>query len=372
MFGASDEVLGILTDGIDFEREVLRIVQSCRSTVEADREFDALTARIQDSINADIEAARVKVLESMDSDVVAKLHRRQEALAEIVPEFQQRLMMVARAELPDATFSSDDATRFHYDGQTWTTKWPRADEQGWQFFRVGDGLGKDLVDRAKARPAGDIAESVILDPAAYPYPGQLGGVPDLKGKSGWLRAFRAIMPVPDAEREEVLVVAETDGGEPIPPAVGDKMLMAPSISIGAAVSAAPHARLTALQESEFGAFSDRVNQENYAWLLEKEDQLGRYARDREIEIEAQVATLDAEIKDLERAKRAPGLGMEEKVARMRDIRKKETARDELKMAQFETKKKVNDDINRTLDDFAALLDQQPRVEELFTLRWTVA
>lgn len=372
VFGASDEVLGILSDGIDFEKEVLRIVQSCRSAEEADRQFDELTARIQDSIDADIEAARAKVLESMDGDVVAKLHRRQQSLATIVPEFQQRLLMVAHAELPEARFPSPDAVCFDVDGQRWTTQWPRADEEGWHFFRVGDGLGKELVDRAKARSNGHAPEAVLLDPAAYPYPGQLGGVTDLSGKSGWLRAFKAIMPVPDAEREEVLVVAETDDGQAIPPAVGDKMMMAPAVTAGTTPGTAPHDRLAALQEAEFGAFSDRVAKENYAWLEEKEEQLGRYARDREIEIEAQVAALDVEIKDLERAKRAPGLSMEEKVNRMRDIRKKETARDDLKMAQFETKKKVNDDINRTLDDFAALLDQQPRVEELFTLRWTVA
>lgn len=371
VFGASDEVLGILTDGIDFEREVLRIVQSCRSADEADAEFDLLTARIQDSIDADMEATRAKVLESMDGDVVAKLHRRERALAEIVPEFQQRLLMVARAELPDARFPTPDAIWFDHEGQRWTTRWPMADEQGWQFFRVGEALGHEVVERAKVR-ALEAPESAIFDPAAYPYPGQLGGVVDLAGQSGWLRAFKAIMPVPDAEREEVLIVAETDDGEVIPAGVADKMMMAPAASNGPTDATAPSDRLDALRETEFAAFTDRVTKENYTWLVEKEEQLGRYARDREIEIEAQVAALDVEIKELERAKRAPGLSMEEKLARMRDIRKKETTRDDLKMSQFEAKRQVNADINRALDDLAALLDQKPRIEELFTLRWTVA
>lgn len=371
VFGASDEVLGILTDGIDFEREVLRIVQSCRSAEEADREFDLLTGRIQDSIDADIEAARAKVLESMDGDVVAKLHRREKALAEIVPEFNQRLLMVAQAELPDASFPTPDSVWFDHGGQRWTTKWPMADEEGWQFFRVKDGLGHELVEQAKAR-ASDGIEAIAFDPAAYAYPGILSGVVDLVGQSGWLRAFKATMPVPDAKREEVLVVIETDSGQVIPSAVGDRMMMAPARSLGFVDATVPAARLDALREEEFAAFSDRVTKENYAWLEEKEHQLGQYARDREIEIEAQVAALDQEIRELERAKRAPGLSMEDKLARMRDIRKKETARDDLKMSQFETKRKVNADINRALDDLAELLNQQPRIEELVTIRWTIA
>ncbi|HEX7853475.1 MAG TPA: SNF2-related protein [Sphingobium sp.] len=372
VFGSSDEVLGILTDGIDFEKEVLRIVQSCRSAEEADREFDELTSRIQDSIDTDLAAARAKVLENMDADVVAKLHRRNEALAQILPEFKQRLLMVAKAELPDAQFPTPDSESFGWGDKQWTTKWPLADENDWQFFRVNEGLGHDLIERAKDRAVGDGAEAVRFDPAAYAYAGQLGGVPALSGQSGWLRAFRAVMPTPGAEREEVIVIAETDAGEMVKPQVCDKMMMAPAQSLGRAADDIPHDRLVQLQEFEFGHFSERVKQENYKWLIDEEERLGRYARDMEIEIEAQIAALDVELKELQRQKISPHLGMEEKVTVMRDIRKKETARDELKMSQFDAKKQVSKDINDKLDAFSALLDEQPRLEEMFTLRWTVA
>ena len=371
VFGSSDEVLGILTDGIDFEKEVLRIMQKCRSDEQADREFDELTARIQDSIDADLEEARAKVLENMDADVVAKLHRRNEALAQILPEFKQRLLMVAKGELPDAEFPTPDSENFGWDGKQWTTKWPLADENDWQFFRVNEGLGDELIERAKARTVPDGAEIVRFDPAAYPYAGQLGGVPELSGQSGWLRAFKATMPTPGAEREEVIVIAETDGGEMVKPQVCDKMMMAPAQSLGSTANDIPHDRLSQLQDFEFGHFSERVKQENYAWLIEEEERLGRYARDMEIEIEAQIATLDLELKDLQRQKLSPSLSMEEKVAVMRDIRKRETARDDLKMSQFEAKKAVNKDIGEKLDAFSTLLDQQPRLEEMFTLRWSV-
>lgn len=372
VFGSSDEVLGILTDGIDFEKEVLRIVQSCRSADEADREFDELTERIQDSIDADLAAARAKVLENMDADVVAKLHRRNEALAQILPEFKQRLLMVAKAELPDANFPAPDSENFGWDGKQWTTKWPLADENDWQFFRVNEGLGSDLIGRAKARASNDGAEVVYFDPANYPYTGMLGGVIGLAGQSGWLRAFKAIMPTPGAEREEIIVIGETDGGELVRPEVCDKMMMAPAQSGGRVQEGVPHDRLAQLQDFEFGHFSERMKQENYAWLIEEEERLGRYARDMEIEIEAQIATLDEELKHLNRQKLSPHLGMEEKVTVMRDIRKKEAARDELKMGQFEVKKKIGKEINERLDEFSEVLDRQPRVEELFTLRWSVA
>ena len=313
VFGSSDEVLGILTDGIDFEKEVLRIMQKVRSDEQADREFDELTARIQDSISADLEAARAKVLENMDADVVAKLHRRNKKLANIVPDFKQRLLMLAKAELPYAVFPQPDSEDFAWDGKQWTTKWPLADENDWQFFRANEGLGSELIERAKARAMSDGAEAVTFDPSAYPYPGQLGGVVELAGQSGWLRAFKAIMPTPGAEREEVIVVGETDAGEMVPPPVGDKMMLAPALSLGQA-GAIPVTRLSQLQGFEFGHFSERMKQENYQWLIEEDERLNRYARDMEIEIESQIAALDAELKDLQRQKLSPSLSMEEKVA----------------------------------------------------------
>lgn len=372
VFGSSDEVLGILTDGIDFEKEVLRIVQSCRSADEADREFDELTARIQDSIDADLAVARAKVMENMDADVIAKLHRRNEALAQILPEFKQRLLMVAKAELPDAEFPQPDSESFSWDGKQWTTKWPLADENDWQFFRVNEGLGHELIEQAKARDYTEGAEAMCFDPAAFPYVGQLGSVVELSGQSGWLLGFKATMPTAGSEREEIILVGETDQGELVRPAVCDKMMLAPASSQGRIANGIPHDRLIQLRDFEFGHFSERMKQENYAWLIEEEERLGRYARDMEIEVEAQIAALDEELKDLNRQKLSPHLGMEEKVAIMRDIRKKNDARDELKMSQFDMKKKVSSEINERLDEFSELLDKEPRLKELFTLRWSVA
>jgi superfamily II DNA or RNA helicase len=371
VFGASDDVLGILTDGIDFEREVLRIVQSCRSADEAEREFDELTARISDSIDAEVAAARAKVLENMDADVVAKLHRREQRLAEIVPEYEQRLLMLAQAELPNASFPEAGAQDFEYDGRRWTTRWPQADENDWQFFRANDGLGAELIAAAKERRAEGI-EEVVFDPVAYAYTGKLSGVADLSGQAGWLRAFKAIMPTQGAEREEILVVAETDDGQEINGKVGDRLMMAPAKALGPATQPAPLDRLESLQQQSFDEFAKRVRDENYEWLMQEEDRLSQYARDTEIEIEARISDLEIEIKELNKAKLSPHLSMEEKLNLRRTVSKKESERDELRMSQFEAKRKVQKEINERLDDMAALLDQQPRAEALFTLRFQVA
>jgi superfamily II DNA or RNA helicase len=371
VFGSSDEVLGILSDGIDFEREVLRIVQTCRSAEEADREFDELTAKIQGSIDADIEEARGKVLENMDADVVAKLHRRQQDIAQVLPEYERRLLMIARAELADAHFPTGDSQLFDYAGRRWTTRWKDADEHDWQFFRVNDGLGEQIVEAARSRDHRAVAEAVTFDPVAYPWAGKLSGLDELAGESGWLRAIRATMPVKDAPREELIIVGETDDGEALLPIIGDRLMMAPAVSGGQVTEPVPEGKLQTLVNAAFDDFADRVRQEHYHWLMDEEERLSRYAQDMEIETQARIANLDAEIREVDKAKLNPQLSMDEKLKLMRQARDLQAQRDDLVFNQHEVKKAVRREVGDRLDEMAAMLGQEPQLEELFTLRFAI-
>src|SRR5208283_3747502 len=73
VFGASDEILGALESGLDFERRVLDIYQSCRTTEEIQTAFDALRADLESGINRRMTEARSLLLEHFDADVRRRL-----------------------------------------------------------------------------------------------------------------------------------------------------------------------------------------------------------------------------------------------------------------------------------------------------------
>jgi superfamily II DNA or RNA helicase len=73
VFGASDEILGALETGLDFERRVLDIYQSCRSPEEISRAFDALREDLEHRIDARMTQARSLLLERFDGDVRRRL-----------------------------------------------------------------------------------------------------------------------------------------------------------------------------------------------------------------------------------------------------------------------------------------------------------
>jgi len=154
VFGASDEVLGAIESGTIFEKRVFEIYQSARERDEVDAEFDRLQAELDESIKADVLDARGKLMGFFDQDVVRILQDRKNKIERIMNTFEERLITIARSELPDAKFAkhADGSPVFTHNGETWTTGWPLADEQNWKFFRLSDGnLARELVDRAKGR-----------------------------------------------------------------------------------------------------------------------------------------------------------------------------------------------------------------------------
>src|SRR5260370_5652835 len=73
VFGASDEILGSLEDGVDFEKRVLSIYQSCRTSSEIDAAFDALRADLENRIKDRMTETRSLLIDRFDGEVGRRL-----------------------------------------------------------------------------------------------------------------------------------------------------------------------------------------------------------------------------------------------------------------------------------------------------------
>ena len=372
VFGASDEVLGAIESGNDFAKRVFEIHQVARTNAEIDAQFDQLTNDLSESIKADTLDARSKLLGFFDQDVVRLLKQRKSEIARVLGEFEERLVTIARAELPEADFRkhTDGSPYFTHDGATWTTCWPLADEMGWKFFRLTDGnLASELVGRAKARalPVG------ALQFAYRDYGnGQLADVKALAGRSGWLRVSKLALDTVERKVEQILVSARTDEGDVVDERTIDRLFLVPAQAAVAPDLAPPEAELLALEEAGRKRRQREAEEANAAFLQTEMDKLYAYADDLEKAADAEIAALEAEIKAQKRALRgATALSVQEKVDAQRAIKKLEGRRDDLAFAKFERKKEIAREVERVLDSVQASLKLTPALEPLFTVRWEV-
>ena len=123
VFGVSDEVLGALESGVDIERRIAQVYQTCRNTDEINTAFDRLQAELDEQIQARMAQTRQTLLENFDEDVSARLRVHRDRTLETLGERERWLLELTRTELDGQARFEPARPRFEYTG-------PHA-RQGW-------------------------------------------------------------------------------------------------------------------------------------------------------------------------------------------------------------------------------------------------
>jgi excisionase family DNA binding protein len=370
VFGASDEVLGVIERGVDIERRIFQIVQSARTEAEIDAQFDKLQEDLKDQIDDQILDARKRLLESVDERVIDRLKSRKDEITSQLSDFDKQLLYVARAELPDARFHVGDGRRFDYRGDSYTTEWPLADEKGWKFFRLMEGtLATEVIRRAKERRF-DATSCLRFDLSAYRV-GRLTDVEPLRGKAGWARVAKLHIKTPAVTREHIVIAAIADDGEAVHPETFERLFRVPAHNEPPQAEP-PETDLQGREAARRKELLDEAEKQNAEWLDVESENLDHYAEDLERAFEAEIKAAEAEIKEARKAMRGSALPMAEKVAEKRRITGLEAKRDKLKAEFFDRRAKIRADVETMLDKIQASLQLDPSLTPLFTIRWEVA
>ncbi|MBI4669862.1 MAG: DEAD/DEAH box helicase [Elusimicrobia bacterium] len=116
LFGSSDEILGALESGVDFEKRILDIYQRCKTPQEYDKAFAQLQEKLKESISAATLEYRKLLLESTDQ-AVADLFRRTKIETErVISDFDDGLLRLCRMSLGGRMRPTADEAVFAIDG----------------------------------------------------------------------------------------------------------------------------------------------------------------------------------------------------------------------------------------------------------------
>jgi SNF2 family DNA or RNA helicase len=112
VFGASDEVLGAIESGVDFEKRIADIYRRCRRPEEINAAFDQLQLELNAQIDDTMRRTRQQLLENFDDEVREKLRITEEDSRAYLNQFERMLMQLTRHELNGhAEFTSDSSFR---------------------------------------------------------------------------------------------------------------------------------------------------------------------------------------------------------------------------------------------------------------------
>jgi ERCC4-related helicase len=370
VFGASDEVLGAVESGVDFEKRIATIYQKCRSPQQITFEFDQLQRELDEEIAAGQQDAREKLLDNFDQEVVEKVRIQSSGLLD---RFNEQLWRLTQHLLADFARFDRDAYSFYltsnpFPGETIHPGPYRLGKhvEDANTFRVGHPLAQRILAQAKA---------LALSPAevSFDYSGSgknIAVIAPLVGKCGWLTCLR--VSVQALETEESLILAGVgDDGEILHESQCRRLFDLPgskgdAVTVPDAIRSALSDAATRRQNELLAAMASK----NGEWFDTEMDKLDRWAEDRRIALKAELDELDQTIKDTKRAARlAPNLP--EKLELQRKLRTLETKRDEAWREYDAASRDVDRQKDALLDEISRRLEQKTECSELFTLRWRV-
>ncbi|MFA4986718.1 MAG: SNF2-related protein, partial [Candidatus Brocadiia bacterium] len=169
VFGASDEVLGVLESGVDIERRIAQVYRTCRNTEEIKAAFDRLQAELEEQIQARMAETREVLLENFDEDVSARLRVNRDRTLETLSNRERSLLELTRIELDGDALFEPDRPRFEYTGTRaqkgwYNFDWKEAEKTGDTFYRQDHPLAAQIIEQALDRNLAPA--SLLLDYAA--------------------------------------------------------------------------------------------------------------------------------------------------------------------------------------------------------------
>jgi hypothetical protein len=370
VFGASDEVLGAVESGVDFEKRIATIYQKCRTPEQIQFEFDQLQRDLDSEITAGQRDAREKLLDNFDQEVIEKVRIQSSGLLD---RFNERLWLLTRYLLAEYARFDEGQYSFHLVSNPFP---------GETIYPGPYRLGKNVEDANTYRVGHPLAQRVLaqamalhLLPAKVVFDYSGGGkniavLTPLVGKGGWLTCSR--LGVQSLESEDALILAGvTDAQEPLDETACRRLFdLSGQEHDSQTVPATARSLLTEAITGRQAEFLAALAAKNGHWFDTEMDKLDHWAEDRRAALKSELDELDQEIKETKKSARmAPNLP--EKLELQRRLRGLETKRDEAWRAYDTASRDIDRQKDALLDEISRRLDKKTECKTLFTLKWSL-
>lgn len=373
VFGASDEVLGAIESGVDFERRIAGIYQQCRSEAEIQASFDELQQQLEEQITQKLQSTREKLMEHFDVEVIEKLKVTQLQSRTYLNRYQQWLWRLMQYSLTGhAEFKEAEASFRLHSLPAHAPQIPlgeykiasKVEEEDARKLRIQHPLTQHIIKTVKLHEAKMVHISFDLS-------GYEAGVHQLRdfiGHSGFMQVQQVTVTALDTT-DELLLTARADSGTLLSAEQCFRMLELPAtegeVWTPDSETAAVIAQTVTQQENEL---FERLRQRNQSYFMQEVEKLNKWADDKIFAAEQAIRETKERIKELTRLSR-----QETNTEELLNIQKKlrEVTRKQRRLRQdiFD----VEDEIEQQRDTMIAEIEQRLKQHitktEIFTIRW---
>ena len=374
VFGASDEVVGAIESGVDFEKRIVGIYQQCRTTEQIELQFDQLQQELEEQISQARMAASEQLLNNFDQDVIEKVRV---TSGESLGRFQDLLWRLTQFALaPYARFDGANHSFFlerdplgvseasHSILHAGPYKMGRNVEEA-NTFRIGHPLAQFVLKSCCALDTPSVEISFNLSASGK----RIAALEPYRGRSGWLSCSRFTLGGFETE-EHIITVGITDDGDLLDD-IACRRLFDLEGTPSNPILLAPPAPLTEHLTAEQQRIVREQEERNSQWLDREIEKLDRWAEDLKFGLEQDLKELDREIREVRRDS-VSAVSLEQKLAHQRRLRDLTEQRNQRRKDLFAAQDEVEKRRDAILTEIEGKLKQQQQTTTLFIIRWSLA
>lgn len=375
VFGASDEVLGTIESGVDFERKILNIYQQCRSPEEIETAFTVLQNEMEEVINSRMAETRSALLENFDEDVHQRLKmqldRTQYYLDRVGYQFWQltRFILNGQAEFNDEEVCFEllkaPSKGINIGKYMMITK-GRAHNSKANLYRLSHPLGKYVLERGllQATPPAEIDFDISNHPT------KISIIEEMKGKSGYLVLSK--LSIESLENEDHLLFnAYTDEGQVLDQEFCERLFQTRGITNTAFVIPQEHKnRLDINARTHAQGRFNRSMELNNRHFQQERDRLEKWADDMVLGAEKELKDTRAKIKIMNRQARN-AISIEEQLECEKKLQELNRILRRQRQQIFDLEDEIMEKRDHLIKEIEQKLASQTKHEVLFYLRFHI-
>ena len=369
VFGASDQILGAIESGFDFERMIGDIIRTCRTTEQIEKSFNKLQEDLSEKIEKQMTATRRALMDNLDTEVQEKLRVSRDESSQYLSRYQEWLWTITKHNLQStAIFNETDHT---FNLQTTplatikTGKYRFQSESEGITYRLQHPLAEHIINTKKKKKTPPA--EIIFD-----YTGSQKTAKALEkhiNNYGTLHIFRYSLNSKAQTEEHFIPVCKTNTGELIDAELVNRMLELPTCAI------ATISDLESVSQSELtqikNKYRAKTKKRDKEYLKEESTKLDAWAADMRRAAKSKMTKLDNDIREL-RKKVRTAEDIEEQLAVRQQLRKLEKRRDEHEFNYRLKIREIDEKTDALLDTIENSLKATESLDEIFSITWRLA
>lgn len=378
LFGASDEVLGRIESGVDFEKRIAAIYNSCRTQEEIAKAFDELQAELEQSINQRMQETQEKLLEHFDAQIHDLLRIQRKRAEEQLDRISRLFWQLTRHQLDRFAEFDDSHLRFELKqspvsgvptGMFELIRKGEHPAEHSHLYRLSHPLGEYVLDTGRRLDT----PTVELEFDLAGHEAKFSALENLPCRSGWLELN--LLELQSFQREEHLVfTALTDEQSLIDHELCELMFRLAGKAATSTTSTPPFAideQLAATVKRQLDATLSRVLDENNEYFQRERSKLEAWADDQILSAEQQLEDTRAKLKEAKRQSRIAETIEDQKLAE-EELKRLGKLQRRQRQEIFDIEDQIEEQRDRLIDALEQQMHQRSSTHHLFRVRWRLA